>query len=383
MRKLQFAIFFSIFFSVYGLINWYIFYHGWDALPEGSWVRTLYLNVFLFLSLSFIAGRFLERATLSWPSSVLVWIGSYWLAAMLYFAIAVYLIDCLRLIHHVVPFLPSFLFTQEGKEVVGAAVVCGVGIVVAAGHFNARRPRIKRLELVIQKNSRPLQQLRIVAASDIHLGTIICKSRLESIVSTINSLDPDLVLLPGDVVDEDLGPVIRQNLGETLRTIRSRFGVLAVTGNHEFIGGAEEACRYLTEHGIRMLRDEAVLVADSFYVVGREDISVRQFAGRKRKELREILGSVVPNVPMILMDHQPFRLEEAADQGVDLQLSGHTHHGQLWPFHWITKRVFEVSWGYKQKGNTHVYVSSGVGTWGPPVRVGNNPEIVQIILKFQ
>lgn len=384
MRKLQFAIFFSVFFSLYGLINWYIFYHGWDALPESSPVRALYLSLYLFFSLSFIAGRFLERATLSWPSSVLVWIGSYWLAAMLYLSIAVYLIDCLRLVHHVVPYLPSFLFTQEGKEVAGAAVACGVGIVVATGHFNARRPRIKSLELVVRKNSRSLRQVRIVVASDIHLGTIVCKSRLESIVSTINSLDPDLVLLPGDVVDEDLGPVMRQNLGETLKTIRSRFGVLAVTGNHEFIGGAEEACRYLTDHGIRMVRDEAVLVAESFYIVGREDISVRQFAGRKRKELHEILGkNVDPSLPMILMDHQPFRLEEASQQGVDIQLSGHTHHGQLWPLQMITRRMYEVSWGYKKKENTHIYVSSGVGTWGPPVRIGNTPEIVHITLHFQ
>jgi predicted MPP superfamily phosphohydrolase len=194
----------------------------------------------------------------------------------------------------------------------------------------------------------------------------------------INSLDPDIVFLPGDVFDEDIGPVIKENLGEILRTIRSRFGVFAVTGNHEYIGGEEAACQYLSDHGIVVLRDSFVRVNDVCYVIGREDISIRQFAGKQRKSLSELLKDVDRRLAIILLDHQPFRLEEAEQSGVDLQLSGHTHHGQLWPFNYISKRIFEVSWGYKKKGSTHIYVSCGVGTWGPPVRVGNTPEIVNI-----
>jgi predicted MPP superfamily phosphohydrolase len=225
--------------------------------------------------------------------------------------------------------------------------------------------------------------MNVVVASDIHLGTIVCKSKLERIVERINALEPDLVLLPGDVVDEDIGPVIRNNLGETLRKIRSRFGVVAITGNHEYIGGVEPASKYLVEHGITMLRDSSITINDSIIIVGREDISIRGFTGKVRKPLNELMSGLDKSYPIILMDHQPFHLEEAEINGVDLQLSGHTHHGQLWPFNFITKKVYELSWGYKKKGNTHYYVSCGVGTWGPPVRTGNRPEIVNLKLKFE
>jgi hypothetical protein len=225
--------------------------------------------------------------------------------------------------------------------------------------------------------------MNVVVASDIHLGTIVCKSKLERIVDRINALEPDLVLLPGDVVDEDIGPVIRNNLGETLRKIRSKFGVVAITGNHEYIGGVEPACTYLVEHGITMLRDSSITINDSVIIVGREDISIRGFTGKIRKPLKELMSDVDKSYPIILMDHQPFHLEEAEANGADLQLSGHTHHGQLWPFNFITKKVYELSWGYKKKGNTHYYVSCGVGTWGPPVRTGNRPEIVSLRLKFE
>ena len=190
-------------------------------------------------------------------------------------------------------------------------------------------------------------------------------------------------MLPGDVVDEDIGPVIRNNLGETLRKIRSKYGVFAITGNHEYIGGVEPACKYLAEHGITMLRDTWVKIGDSLYVVGREDISIRGFTGKTRKPLSELMAEVDKSYPVILMDHQPFRLAEAEANGVDLQLSGHTHHGQLWPFNLITKKVYELSWGYKKKGSTHYYVSCGVGTWGPPIRTGNRPEIINIKLQFE
>jgi len=313
-----------------------------------------------------------------------VFIGAYWLSAMVYFYLFLLGIDILRLIRHVAPIFPPFL-TKDlllTNRITALTIIVIVTGVVISGHVNARTLRIRTLTLVIPKNSHRLQSLNIVAASDIHLGTIICKSRLEKIVDKINSLGPDLVLLPGDVVDEDLGPVIKQNLGETLRKIKAKYGVVACTGNHEYIGGVEEAHQYLTDHGINVLRDSSVNIADSIYVVGREDRAIRQFAGKQRKPLEELMSLVDTSYPIIMMDHQPFRLDEAVQHGVDLQLSGHTHHGQLWPFNFITKKLYELSWGYKKKKQTHFYVSSGVGTWGPPIRTGNTPEIVNIRLTF-
>jgi len=202
-------------------------------------------------------------------------------------------------------------------------------------------------------------------------------------VDKINSLNPDIVLLPGDVLDEDLAPVIKNNLGANLTKIKSKYGVYAVTGNHEYIGGVEPAVRYLREHSVNVLRDSAVLIDSSFYIIGREDISSRGSSGIKRKPLNKIAAPLDKTKPMIMLDHQPFRLEEAEQNGIDIQISGHTHNGQLWPFNYITQKVYELSWGYKKKGNTHYYVSCGAGTWGPPVKTGNISEIVNIKIKFR
>jgi predicted MPP superfamily phosphohydrolase len=154
----------------------------------------------------------------------------------------------------------------------------------------------------------------------------------------------------------------------------------AVTGNHEYIGGVEEACAYLEKHGVKMLRDTAVKVNNSFYLIGREDLMINRLAHRKRKSLDEIMQGADKQYPLILMDHEPFGLDQARANGIDLQLSGHTHHGQLWPLNYITEMVYEKSWGYTQRGTTHYYISSGFGTWGPPVRLGNVPEILHITL---
>ena len=385
MKKINFVIFFSVALSVYALINYYIFIREWEAGGFQSAWRTVYVAAFLLLSISFIAGRILERVTLSWFSSTLVLLGSFWLAAMVYFLLFAFAIDIIRLLNFIVPFFPSFLTVnpERTKEITSFAIIVVVLVIVLGGYINARTPIIKTLELSISKNGRTIKSLNIAVASDIHLGTIVCKSKLERIVQHINSLNPDLVLLPGDVVDEDIGPVIRNNLGETLRKIRSKYGVFAITGNHEYIGGVEPACRYLAEHGITMLRDASVKIGDGLYVVGREDISIRGFTGKTRKPLSELMAEVDKSYPVILMDHQPFRLAEAEANGVDLQLSGHTHHGQLWPFNLITKKVYELSWGYKKKGSTHYYVSCGVGTWGPPIRTANRPEIINIKLQFE
>ena len=218
-------------------------------------------------------------------------------------------------------------------------------------------------------------------ASDIHLGTIIGRHQFDRIVDRLIELKPDLILLPGDIIDEDLAPVLVEDVGDHLRALQAPLGVIACTGNHEYIGGVEEAVSYLREHGLTVLRDSVMTLANGVQVVGRDDRSIRQFAGKERKPLAELMKGVDAERPIILMDHQPFGLGEAASAGIDLQVSGHTHHGQLWPANLITGAIYEVSWGLARIGQTHVYVSSGAGTWGPPVRLGNVPEIVFLRLR--
>lgn len=385
MKALNFVIFFSVFFIIYGLSNYYIYIRGAQAIPPGSSLRIPYLILFLVVSSSFIAGRVLERFTLSFASEVLVWMGSIWLGAMLYFFLAIVLLDFLRFLNYLFHIFPSWVTNDYAKTKAATALVT-VGIVVVilmTAFINAMTIRLRTLEISIPKRVEEMKSMNIVAVTDIHLGTIIGRKRFDRIVDRINALQPDIVLFPGDMVDEDLAPVIKDNLGEAFKNIKPKYGVYGITGNHEYIGGVEEACRYLEDHGVIMLRDSTVKINNTLFLIGREDRSIGQFQGKRRKTLEELMQKVDPAYPVILMDHQPFHLEEAVRNRIDLQLSGHTHHGQLWPLNYITNKVYEISWGYEKRGQTHIYVSSGAGSWGPPMRLGNTPEIVNVHLHFE
>jgi len=384
MRTMTAIIFFGIFFLITGGISFYIYIRGLQSIPQGSSLRHPYTIVFWIVACSFIGGRVLERFVPSVVSDLFIWMGSFWIAAMIYFLLAVVSLDVLRLVNRFAPIFPSAIRDNyaQAKYIVSVSVIGLVGLILLSGHINSLMPRVRKLDIKIAKKAGSLKTLNIVAASDIHLGIIVGRSRFDHIVEKINSLNPDLVLFPGDIVDEDLTPVIKQNLGESLKNIRARLGVYAVTGNHEHIGGAERACAYLRDHNLVMLRDQSTLVADSVYIVGREDRAISRFNGYQRKSLAQLMTGVDTKLPIILMDHQPFGLDEAVEQGIDLQLSGHTHYGQLWPVNYIVESIYELAWGYRKIGGTHFYVSNGVGTWGPPVRVGNRPEIVQIQITF-
>lgn len=342
-------------------------------MPE---VRFWYGILFLVVSLSYIIGRFLEKRYLSVLSDIFIWIGSFWFAFILYFLLSIIALDLIRLLNVFGHFLPTGEAYLHLKFSVLKGDIGLISLISFIGFLNARNVRIKKLVLEIAKKHPFAKELTLVVASDIHLGTIINRPWTKMIVDKINSLNADLVLLPGDIVDGDVEPVIKENLGEVLRTIKSKYGVFGITGNHEYIGGVEPAVKYISEHGVTELCDEVVEVA-GMTIIGREDRSKKG-----RKTIEELALGLDHTMPIILMDHQPFKLDEGVSIGTDLQLSGHTHHGQLWPLNFITKKVYELSWGYMKKGNTHIYVSCGAGSWGPPVRLGNTPEIMEIKLRF-
>lgn len=384
MKTTQFLIFIFILLIAYGAINFYIFFRGLHAIPSGSMWRTWFSLIFWGVASTFILARILERVYPSLLSGIITWIGSFWLGFMLFFFLAVVLIDLLRLVDSFLHFFPPSIYANivQTKLITLFAVVGLSVLFVTVSFINARIPRIKELNLTISKPNATPGDLVIVMASDIHLGTIIAQRKANRLVEKINAMKPDLVLFAGDIVDEDLAPVINNNLGEPLSQIRSRLGVYGITGNHEYIGGVEPAVNYLEKHGIQMLRDTAVLIENHLYLVGRDDRDKPLFTGKPRKETEELLAKIDTSFPVILMDHQPFNLARHALMGIDLQLSGHTHDGQLWPLTYLIDAIYEVSWGYKLIENTHFYVSSGYGTWGPPLRLGNRPEIVKINVRF-
>jgi hypothetical protein len=240
---------------------------------------------------------------------------------------------------------------------------------------------VTTLHLRLRPSCGPTTRLNLVFLSDLHLGVMVNGSFLKRAIEQVNSLEPDLVLLVGDTVDMDVREIDRMGCGKILSRIRANLGVYAVTGNHEYITGVEDAVEYLSRWGITFLRDRVVKIDDSFYLAGREDLTRWRRRG-ERKSLRSVLQGLDPGCPVILLDHQPVRIGEAVEEGIDLLLCGHTHNGQLFPLNVIIDALYLVNWGYSRQGETQVYVTSGAGTWAPPVRIGNIPEIVQIKIEF-
>lgn len=380
-----FLVFFSIVFTIYTLINFYIYHHGLHALPVEGGFRTVYSVVFGTLFISYIAGKLMEKANWFNLASVFTFTGSFWLAAMLYFFLFILILDIFRLIDAGLHILPAFLFVNYAKTKIFLFLSAYIitFLLILAGFLNASSPKIKSLDISVNKKAGNMPALNIVMVSDIHIGTLIGYRKVEQLVSRINLLKPDIVLFAGDVIDEELPVVLHYNMGEPLKKLNALFGVYAITGNHEYMGGAEAAVHYLESLNINMLRDTCVQISGAFNLAGREDRDSHRFAGINRKSIEKIIKNANPDLPLILLDHQPFLLDLAEKNGIDIQFFGHTHHGQLWPLNYITQKIYENSWGYLKKGNTHIYVSCGYGTWGPPVRLGNRPEIVQIKVKFK
>ncbi|HEX2949750.1 MAG TPA: metallophosphoesterase [Armatimonadota bacterium] len=300
---------------------------------------------------------------------------------MFYLLLALLLLDCARALNAALHFLPTQV-TQR-PELIGICIASFCIGVVTYGAWNAWHPRTRHFDITIHKSASTLHQLHIVMASDIHLGEIVNRNRLVHLVHDINNLHPDIVLLPGDTIDENVRPFQEQHMAEVLRGIQARYGTYAVLGNHEYLGEqVNEALRALANANVVVLRDQYVKIANSFYLLGRDDRSCPRFTGKGRQPFGQLMKGIDKHLPILLMDHQPYDLEESAAAGVDLQLSGHTHHGQIFPNGLLTQKIFEVDWGYLQKGAYQVIVSCGYGTWGPPIRTGNTPELLDIMVHF-
>lgn len=376
-------VFLAVALTVYGLLNFYIGRRGWQAWTGAGLPGGVFIGVFVFLMAAYPLGRFLEHGLHAGAGGVLLQVGSFHFVVLLYGVLLALLVDFFRLADRVVPFFPAPVRRDPGRAAAWTlAAVAGLIVLISvAGYLNALHPRVRTLSVAVNKPAGALKGLRIAVASDIHLGTIIRSSRLARIVAQVNALDPDLVLLPGDIVDESVPVEEEEKMTATLASLRAPLGVYAVSGNHEYFGNIDRALGYLRRGGVRVIEDEALVVADAFVLAGRVDPTAARY-GRPRKSLDEILSGVDRSRPILLLDHQPFRLEEAERNGVDLQVSGHTHAGQLFPLNLINKRVYEQNWGYWRRGSTHYYISCGVGTWGPPIRTGSRPEIVLIEVRF-
>lgn len=378
-------VFFTIFFTVYTVLNYYIFIRGWQALSSYAFLRPYYIVVFILVAYGYVFSKLLYKFLPPLVYDVWLGIGAIWFAFLVYFILFLLGLDLVRLIESFFHFLPDFIYKnyEQSKKITALVIIILVGVIVLLGNLNKRDITIKTLNLTLPKGSSKLNELNIVMVSDLHLSPIDGERLLSKIVDKINSVKPDIILFAGDIVDDKAKILEERGIGESFKRLNPKYGIYSINGNHEFINEVEPSVKFMEDYGMKILRDNYELVDSSFYVIGREDVVMKQFTGKERKSLEEIMSSINSNHPKILLDHTPVKLEQAELNNIDLQFSGHTHHGQIWPANIITNMIYEVSWGYLKKGKTHYYVTSGAGTWGPPVRTGSKSEIVNIKITFE
>lgn len=384
------------------------------------WVRTAVTLVYGFLALSMLIAFFMPPGQ---ARRILKLTGNEWLGVLLYLLMAVLLADTFRFLH----FLSERRRRRErsggaGKETpeVGSkdagkwsglwgsrrfhaitGGVCAAAVVVVSlwGTCNARVIHVTPYEITVNKEGGKMDSLNVVLIADLHLGYNIGTAHMSRMVEKINEQNADLVVIAGDIFDNEYQALDDpEELAAILRNIRSKYGVYACYGNHDidekilagftFGGKAKKESspqmdEFLEKADIRLLRDEAVLIDDSVYLYGRPDAERPGRGIDTRKTAAELMEGLDAEKPVIVLDHEPKEFQELADAGADVDLCGHTHDGQMFPGNLVTALMWENSYGYLKKDNMHTIVTSGVGLFGPYMRVGTIAEICPVRIHFQ
>ncbi len=332
--------------------------------------KNLFLGFYLIVVLAFPLSQVLSRRSVAAWSRTLVLVGYYALPLLLYIVLIVILSDLvigllrlLRVFSRGAVGAPGFKKARLAFYLLAPIAVVGCGI------WNFHHIRYHEFPVEIPRRSSAVAQLKIVFAADFHLGEQTEADFMARFADKVNALKPDIVLLGGDILEGDRRDTALAGFEAGFRRIESRYGVFGVLGNHDRLAGAR--ADFFDKAGIRILRDEVVKIDDAFYLAGRLDA---RFAGRKSAAV--LLDDTPEDLPVILLDHRPTDFDAVSRTRTDIQLSGHTHHGQLFPINLITDREYELSWGELQKGSTHFYVTSGIQLWGPRVRTIGYSEIV-------
>lgn len=364
---------------VYTILNYYI---GWHILTffadlfglRGAWFWPL----FSLVAASFLLWGAMRKWLPKPLAKSLKVIGALWMAPFQYLLLMLPIVDAAALVLYAIG-VPMDAFVPAA----GWAVVLALMIVLAYGAYNAWSPVVRRYRIEVGKAA-PVRRLKVAVASDLHLGVLVGRRHLQKLVDLIHAEQPDLILLAGDVIEEEAGPFRKKRLDRLMRDLHATYGVYAVLGNHEYYGGeVEDIILALKDARVHVLLDERVFVAESVWLVGRKDRTAESELFGGRLPLDELLADLPMDEPIIVIDHQPTALREAMEWGVDVLVSGHTHRGQLAPNHWITRRLFELDWGLKKDGRFHAVVSSGFGTWGPPFRTGSRSELIVLDIRFR
>lgn len=368
--------------SILGAAHLYV----WARLVQAP---DLPMPLFLALSVFFVLAWLSIPTTLIFGRQLppqrarfIVWPGYVWLGTVFLLLVATAAADVARVALHVVGLGAADAESALFRARAGAGFAAGAaGLGLAISLWLGRRVAVRRVEVPIERLPCSMQGTTIVQLSDVHVGPTIGKRFIERVVDQVNALAPDLVVITGDLVD---GSVERlREAVAPLGRICARHGVYFVTGNHEYYSGAEAWCAYLRELGVRVLRNERVSIGpegDCIDLAGIDDYTAHHFGPGHGANLRRALSGRDPARPLILLAHQPRAIVEAEQNGVTLQISGHTHGGQIWPFNFLVRLQQPVTSGLVRFGRALIYVSNGTGYWGPPMRLGSPAEITLLTL---
>lgn len=365
MKAMWIVIFFAL--PIVGVT--YVLWHIWHLLPFANSWRWVATGVGAVLFLTMFAGfsGIIEKLPLDIATATYE-VGNSFIFILLYLVMIFLALDLGRVAHIV----PKAWLISNGYT--ATAILALMLAVFGYGNIHYYHKTRQQLQLTTAK---PIAfnggEAKIVLLSDLHLGYHNRREEFKKWVDTINAERPDLILIAGDIIDISVRPLLEERVAEEFHRLKAP--VYATLGNHEYYSGSEKARKFYHDAGITLLRDSVVSVG-GIAIIGRDDRT-----NVHRKPLVKLMSGVPKGEFSILLDHQPYHLEEAEHCGVDFQFSGHTHYGQVWPASWITRAMYEKAYGYTQKGHTHYYVSSGMGIWGGKFRIGTQSEYVVLTIK--
>lgn len=362
-----------------------------------NWLRfkVPFAVAYLFMALSPVIAFLLPKSAVA---IVIRRISTYWIGIMLYSLLYVVLFDLLRLIAKHTKLKNTLLFSRGSVISIGSVVVACAVATCLYGIFNARNIKVNEYSVTVNKSCGSDKHLKAVLVADLHMGYAIGVDHITNMVEKINQQDADIVIIAGDIFDNSYdGMDDPEGIKAQLKSIKSKYGVYAVYGNHDIDekilmgftfdwGGkqlhSEKMTNFMKECNIKLINDESVLINDEFYLVGRRDTDKPGTEDGTRAEISELTKDLDKTKPIFVLSHEPDELQKTADAGADIDFSGHTHDGQLFPGNLTIGLFWENPCGMIKKDNMYSIVTSGVGVYGTFMRVGTDAEICSVDIDF-
>ena len=362
-----------------------------------NWLRfkVPFAVVYLFMALSPVIAFLLPKSAVA---IVIRRLSTYWIGIMLYSLLYVVLFDLLRLIAKHTKLKNTLLFSRGSVISIGSVVVACAVATCLYGIFNARNIKVNEYSVTVNKSCGSDKHLKAVLVADLHMGYAIGVDHITNMVEKINQQDADIVIIAGDIFDNSYdGMDDPEGIKAQLKSIKSKYGVYAVYGNHDIDekilmgftfdwGGkqlhSEKMTNFMKECNIKLINDESVLINDEFYLVGRRDTDKPGTEDGTRAEISELTKDLDKTKPIFVLSHEPDELQKTADAGADIDFSGHTHDGQLFPGNLTIGLFWENPCGMIKKDNMYSIVTSGVGVYGTFRRVGTDAEICSVDIDF-